>query len=105
MRGYHPLKKHVIVIHEGVPPTPLPTPIHVFTPIPRSSIDSGKMRPSPWVAFVASMYHYIIYMYVIHVTISISYTYLIINIYYRKKFFKSLDKSEIVPIFVPSLNI
>ena len=43
-------EKHIVLIHEGVPPTPLPTPIHVFTPIPRSSIDSGKMRPSPWVS-------------------------------------------------------
>lgn len=58
-------EKHIVLIHEGVPPTPLPTPIHVFTPIPRSSIDSGKMRPSPW-GVVAVPSYLIVYMYIVY---------------------------------------
>lgn len=56
-------------------------------------------------AFVVLRYHYIIYVYIIYVTISISYIYLIINIYYRKKFFKSIDNIDIVSIFAVSLII
>ena len=51
-------------MYEGVPPTPLPTPIRVFTPIPRSSIDSGKMKPPPWVSPPPS--YLIIYMYMMY---------------------------------------